>query len=252
MPLDAFQFQFLRNPADLQKGFKPTGERYPIAVRVAGPAPSAFPDGVGAGGAELIREAEFINVILVADTDILSDRLWVRVQNFFGQRIASPWANNGDLITNAVDNLFGSTDLISIRSRGRFSRPFDLVQDLRREAEAQYLDKANELQSQLADTEKNLAELQQKRQETNQLGLSAEQQTELARFEDEKLRIRKDLRDVRHQLDQDIKSLGGTLKFLNVALIPLLLTGVLFIGGRLRQRRRAARQDLATAQGASE
>ena len=243
MPLDAFQFQFLRDPADLQKGFKPTGERYPIAVRIGGPALSAFPEGIGSSEVSLLKKAEFINVILVADTDILSDRLWVQVQNFFGQQIASPWANNGDLVTNAVDNLFGSTDLISIRSRGRFSRPFDLVQDLRREAETQYLDKANELQAQLADTERNLSELQKQRQETNQLGLSVEQQAELARFEDEKLRIRKELRDVRHQLDQDIESLGVTLKFLNVALIPLLLTALLFVGGRLRQRSRMS--DLA-------
>ena len=239
MPLDAFQFQFLRDPSDLQKGFKPTGERYPMAVRIGGPAPSAFPDGVGSSEVELRKESEFINVILVADTDILSDRLWVRVQNFFGQRIASPWANNGDLVTNAVDNLFGSTDLISIRSRGRFTRPFDLVQDLRREAEAQYLDKANELQSQLAETEGKLEDLQKTREETNQLGLSPEQQEELRRFEAEKLKIRRDLRDVRHQLDQDIESLGATLKFLNIALIPLILTGILFVGGRFRQRSRA-------------
>jgi len=99
------------------------------------------------------------------------------------------------------------------------------------------------LQAQLADTERNLSELQKQRQETNQLGLSAEQQAELARFEDEKLRIRKELRDVRHQLDQDIESLGVTLKFLNVALIPLLLTALLFVGGRLRQRSRMS--DLA-------
>ena len=247
MPLDSFQFQFLRDPADLQKGFKPTGERYAMAVRLAGPAKSAFPDGVGSSEVELIKETDFINVILFADTDILSDRLWVRVQNFFGQRIASPWANNGDLVTNAVDNLFGSTDLISIRSRGRFSRPFDLVQDLRREAEAQYLDKANELQSQLADTEQKLSELQQRREETNQLGISPEQQQELERFEAEKLKIRKALRDVRHQLDQDIESLGATLKFLNIALIPLLLTGVLFLGGWLRQRGKA-RTAIAEAQ----
>ena len=70
-----------------------------------------------------------IGVILVADTDLLADRLWVQVQNFFGQQLATPWANNGDLVSNALENLSGGEALISIRSRGRFSRPFDVVQD---------------------------------------------------------------------------------------------------------------------------
>ncbi len=243
MPLDAFQFQFLRDPADLQKSFAPTGTRYAMAVRIGGPAKSAFPDGVGesegAAPGEQIKESDHINVILFADTDLLSDRLWVRVQNFFGQRIASPWANNGDLVTNAVDNLFGSTDLISIRSRGRFTRPFDLVQDLRREAEAKYLTKANDLQAQLAETERKLTELQKTREETSNLGLSPEQRSALAQFEQEKLKIRKELRDVRHQLGQDIDSLGATLKFVNVALIPLMLTLLLFFFSRMRARSRS-------------
>jgi ABC-type uncharacterized transport system involved in gliding motility auxiliary subunit len=223
MPIDRIRFETLTDPADLQLDFKATGTRYPLAVRITGPAITAYPDSDIVANNAPVGAMGQLNVIVVADTDILSDRLWVQVQDFFGQRIASPWANNGDFVINAIENLTGSSDLISIRSRGRFSRPFDVVQDLRREAEARYLASANDLQAQLADTERQLSELEASRDDQTQLSLSPEQETALLQFQAEKLRIRKDLRDVRHQLDKDIEALGTTLKFINIALLPLLL-----------------------------
>jgi ABC-type uncharacterized transport system involved in gliding motility auxiliary subunit len=230
MPLETMQLQFMGSPEELQQGFSPTGERYAIAVRIQGSASSAFdapPDGVQG---EHLDRTDSLNVIAVADTDMLADRMWVQVQSFFGQRIASPWANNGDFVINAVDNLVGSADLISVRSRGRFSRPFTVVQDLRREAEERYLASANDLQARLSETERKLTELETERTENNLLTLSPEQEAALQQFQDEKLRIRKQLRDVRHQLDKDIESLGTTLKFFNILLLPLLMTlGVLMV-----------------------
>jgi ABC-type uncharacterized transport system involved in gliding motility auxiliary subunit len=237
MPLDSFQFQFLSNPEDLLRSFSPTGERYVVAARLTGSASTAFPDGLEDVEGEQLMSSENISVILVADTDVLSDRMWVQVQNFFGQRIASPWANNGDLVINSLDNLSGGAALISIRSRGRFTRPFDVVQDLRREAEARYLENANDLQTRLTETEQKLTELQSAQGEGNLLMLTPEQEEALVQFQQEKLKIRKQLRDVRHQLDRDIELLGSTLKFINVALIPILMTLVLLGLNLLRLRR---------------
>ena len=172
MPMEALQFQFLSDPNDLLQGFKPTGESYLVAARLSGSAPSAFPEGLEESEGTVLTETDNLNVILVADTDILSDRMWVQVQEFFGQRIASPWANNGDMVINALDNLSGGASLISIRSRGRFSRPFDVVQDLRREAEASYLEKANDLQARLTETEQKLSDLQSSQSENNLLVLT--------------------------------------------------------------------------------
>lgn len=237
MPLDSLQFQFLRNPEELQKSFSATGEQYLVAARLSGKAVSAFPDGFSGFTGDLVSETDELNVILVADTDILSDRLWVQVQNFFGQQIANPWANNGDLVVNALDNLRGSSALISIRSRGRFTRPFDVVQDLRREAETRYLENANSLQARLAETERQLSELEETVGSDNILLLNPEQEAAILQFQEEKIRIRKQLRDVRHQLNEDIETLGSTLKFLNIALIPLLLTLLLLAANFLRMSR---------------
>jgi ABC-type uncharacterized transport system involved in gliding motility auxiliary subunit len=237
MPFDSFQFQFLGNPADLQKSFVATGEKYLLAARLQGNASSAFPEGLAGFEGDLVLETNDLNVIFVADTDILTDRLWVQVQDFFGQKIASPWANNGDFVVNSLDNLGGSAALISIRSRGRFTRPFTVVQDLQREAEARYLESAEDLQVQLAETERKLSELQSSEGAQGFLTLTPEQELALLQFQEEKLRIRKELRQVRHQLSQDIESLGSTLKFLNIALIPILLTLLLLLGNYFRLSR---------------
>ena len=238
MPMEALQFQFLSDPNDLKQGFKPTGESYLVAARLSGSAPSAFPEGLEESEGTVLTETDNLNVILVADTDILTDRMWVQVQEFFGQRIASPWANNGDMVINALDNLSGGASLISIRSRGRFSRPFDVVQDLRREAEASYLEKANDLQARLTETEQKLSDLESSQSENNLLVLTPEQEEALVQFQQEKVEIRRQLREVRHQLDSDIEVLGSTLKFLNIALIPILMTLLLLVVNYIRVNRR--------------
>ncbi|MGQ7817618.1 Gldg family protein [Metapseudomonas furukawaii] len=237
MPFDAQRFGMLADPEELIRELKPTGERYTLAARISGPAGSAFPDGIE-GRKDGLKSAENINVIAVADTDMLSDRMWVQVQDFFGQRVPQPWADNSGFAINALDNLAGSDALISVRSRGRFSRPFEVVEQLQRDAEVKFREQEQALQQRLADTEQKLASLQQNQDPAKALELTPEQQAALQQFVQEKLRIRKELREVRFQLNASIEDLGRTLKFINIALVPLLLTlGVLVLW--LWRRRRA-------------
>ncbi len=222
--LPAMQFQFLTDPAELQQGFTPAGESFITAVRLSGSAATAFPEGVAGFEGELLTSTDDLQVVMVADTDLLSDRLWVQVQSFFGSQIASAFADNGSLVSNLVENLSGSSALIDVRSRGQFSRPFTVVEALRLSAEARYLQSAEDLQARLAETEQQLSQLQSSQVEEGLLTLSPEQEDALVRFQEEKLNIRKQLRDVRHQLDKDIEALGTMLKFINILLMPLLLT----------------------------
>ena len=176
------------------------------------------------------------NIIVVADTDVLTDRLWVQVNNFFGQQVVTPFANNGDMLVNMVDNLLGNADLISIRSRGKFSRPFTRVNDLEQQAEASFREKADALNDRLKDTENKLRELQAGKEGEEKLVLSDEQQQAVEQFQQEKLKIRKDLREVQHQLGKDIEQLGTALKLINILAIPLLLTIIVLL---VRNRRRS-------------
>ncbi len=243
--MPASRFSFLPDPAALQRDFSAGGEPLVIAARIGGTLPSAFPNGDPAPDADgeplqhVSESTEPANLIVVADVDLLSDPMWVQVQNFFGQQIANAFASNGAFVVNALENLAGSSDLIAVRSRGSFARPFTKVDALRVDAEARFLATQERLQQELADTERRLAELQSAREDTGSLLLTDEQQTEIDRFVDQRASIRKELRAVQRGLDKDIENLGTLLKVINIGLVPLLLTlGTLLVLWRRRQRRR--------------
>ena len=188
--------------------------------------------------AHLSTSLEPTNIVVFADSDLLTDRLWVQVTQFFGQRIPQPFANNGDLVINAMDNLSGGADLSSIRSRGRYSRPFTKVLALQREADDRLREEESELSARVAETESALAALNTD-EEGNPIGeITPEIQTEIDRFNGELIETRRRLREVRFQLTEDIEQLGSNLKAVNTALVPILLT--LFFLGRyyFRSRRR--------------
>jgi ABC-type uncharacterized transport system involved in gliding motility auxiliary subunit len=241
----AESLRFLPDPLALLDDFAASGERYVLAARISGMLESAFPEGPpaaleGEGGRPEHRAAgaQPSQLIVVADTDMLSDRMWVQVQSFFGQRIFQAFADNGSFAVNGVDNLTGSNDLIAVRSRGTFSRPFDRVEALRREADANFRAQEQTLQQELDETERRLQALQSAKDEDNLLIITPEQQEELLRFQDEKLRIRKALRDVRRDLDRSIERLGTTLKVINIGLVPLLLSVAAIVVATVRVRRR--------------
>lgn len=237
MPVDSKRLALLQNPEELIRELQPTGQRYAMAARISGPAETAFANGIE-GRKDGLKSADNINVILVADTDLLSDRMWVQVQDFFGQRMPQPWADNASFTINALDNLSGSDALISVRSRGRFSRPFEVVDALQRSAETKFREQETELQQRLAATEQQLASLQQNDDPAQSPQLTPEQQATLQQFMAEKVRIRKELREVRFQLNADIDALGRNLKLINIALVPLLLTlGVLLLWFWRRRKR---------------
>ena len=227
------------DPESLLDYFTPREQSMVLAARVFGKANSVFtkvPEGLSAD--QHLASGEDIQVILVADTDMLTDTFWVQVSSFFGQEILQPFANNGDFLINAVDNLGGSTELMSIRGKGQYQRPFDVVEALTVKAEAKFREQEQVLQAQLQQTEDQLAALQGQQAEAGALVLSPEQEAAIDEFVAKKLEIRKQLREVRHQLDKDIEALGSWLKVLNIAVLPILLTLLLaFIARRMTRRK---------------
>jgi ABC-type uncharacterized transport system involved in gliding motility auxiliary subunit len=247
-PIPAQRFNALLDPATLRDGFKPTGTRYALAARITGPVESAFPQGpppdqkaaAGPPVAHLAKSATPANIVVIADTDLLMDYMWVQMREVFGQRVAQAFANNGDLVANILDNLSGTSALISVRGRATFSRPFERVEALRRQADDRLRGKALELQAELQQTETKLAELQSKRNDQSSLMLSPEQEAELKRFVAEKARARRELRETQRGLDVDINRLNSWLKVINIAIAPLgvAVAGVIILS--LRRRRRTA------------
>jgi ABC-type uncharacterized transport system involved in gliding motility auxiliary subunit len=250
--LPAERFNGLTDPSTLRDGFKPTGTRYTLAARVTGLVESAYPQGAppdvkppsGPPIAHVAKAAVPANIVIVADTDLLMDYMWVQTRELFGQRVATAFANNGDLVANIIDNLGGSSALISIRGRASFSRPFERVEALRRQADDRLRAKVLELQSELQQTESKLGELQSKRSDQGSLMLSPEQEQEIKRFTAEKARARKQLRETQRGLDVDINRLQSRVKAVNIVAAPLAVAviGVLVLAARRRRRMRGSPQ----------
>ena len=249
--MPASRFSFLPDPSVLQEDFVAGGTPLTIAARISGTLPSAFPDGKPSvtptpddepqseddSDAHLTESSEPANLIVVADVDLLSDPMWVQLQSFFGQQIANAFASNGAFVVNALENLAGSSDLIAVRSRGNFTRPFTKVDQLRADAESRFLATQQRLETELAETERRLSEIQASREDTGSLLLTDAQQAEIDRFIEQRASIRKELRAVQRGLDKDIEDLGTLLKIINIALVPFLLTaGTLFTLWRRRRR----------------
>jgi ABC-type uncharacterized transport system involved in gliding motility auxiliary subunit len=254
------------------RDFQPGGEPLVLAARIAGTVPTAFPDGPpkdepkadDKAGDEKKDEAKKeepkplahphlaqsngpINAVIITDSDMLQDRFWVSVQDVFGQAVQVPVSNNMDLVSNSLDYLTGSQDLIGLRARGVSSRPFERVVQLTRDAEVRLRNKEQELQKQQEDTQRKLMELQRPAQygadAPNTPGtviLTPAQQEEINRFKSELLKIRRDLRAVQLELRQDISRLQTRLWFFDITLVPLLVAlAALGLGlARVRNRRR--------------
>lgn len=224
-----------RSPDALLDLASPFGQQAVLAARVTGNVTSAYTDDVEAQKDGFIGESEDFNIAVIADADLLADRFWVQQSSFFGQTVYSPFANNGDFVTNLVENFAGSEGLIGIRSRGTFARPFEKVQALAVVAEEKFRQQEQLLQAQLEQTEAQLAELQT--QQSDSLTVSPEQQAAIDEFVAQRINIRKSLREVQFQLDKDIDSLGNKLAVINIAVAPLILVLLLFLSARLMRKR---------------
>jgi ABC-type uncharacterized transport system involved in gliding motility auxiliary subunit len=225
------------DPASLLQDYQPDNIHYVLAARLQGPFHSAFPERSGESG-HLASSRANAEVVLVADTDLLSDRLWVETQNILGRPMMSAFANNGDFVANMVDNLSGSSALLSIRGRATSQRPFTRVEALRNVADQKFLQKKQELERELADTRRRLEELQPPKGANNDT-LTTEQRREIEQFRQRQMVIHTELRNVQHQLNAEIDALGLRLKFINIVLVPALviLIGLLYGWRRTRHNR---------------
>ena len=267
MQIAADKFAAMPDPVGLLRNYKPEGKPLMLAARITGEADTAFPDGVAKpeaakpadattppadGKAEapkpeakaaeapvLVKPARTsgrINVIVVADTDLLSDQFWVDTREFLGQQVAIPNASNAALVVNALDNLSGSDSLIGLRARGVEERPFKLVNELRRDAEQRYREKEQLLTNKLKDVQGQLAKLENVGEGGATILTESEKQT-IEKFRSDMLATRRELREVKRALREDIDRLDGWLKFANIALVPVLI-GFGGVGWAALQRRR--------------
>ncbi len=252
MMIERFYVQFGGNPQALLEKFESQGTRYVMAARLSGPAVSAFPEGplgdepdsegvrkplAGVPEDHVAESSEPINVIVVGDTDMLIDASWVQSQQFLGRVLNLPVADNGAFVANALELLGGGSSLVGLRTRGTGQRPFEVVDELQREAELQFRETESGLQRRLEETEKKISEMRSAGGASVEM-LSAEEAETIAAFQRDMLSIRKELREVRHELRKDIEGLGTILKVINIGGIPVLVGFIAIFVSLIRRRYR--------------
>lgn len=244
------------NPDELLRDFVSSGEQFVVAARITGTIKSAFAKAPAqppaAPGTEapkplpphLSETKQPANIILVADSDIFTDNFWVQAQELQGQRVAVPVADNSAFVLNAIENLTGSNELISLRSRGTSNRPFTEVNKIRMRANANYSREEKRLLDKLQATQNRLAELEGRRSVQPKPGatsqqdlLTPEQQAEIEKFRIDLVETRSALREVQYRLRRDIDRLGNWLAAINILLVPLMLAGTAITLALLRRRK---------------
>ena len=219
--------QEVQDPIELINNFNPTGLIYDFAVKVGGTAQSNFDNFEGKYSDHISQSQENINVIVFSDADFIRGPYWARVQKFLNSTVIEESSDNGTLVSNIMDVMTGFDDFIDLRNKETPFRPFTVVQKLQAEAEKQYLGQEQELQQKLDLTLQEIKNLSGGRDNEN-VQLSENQMEELALFQLEVERTRKELREVRRNLNKDIDALANKINVLNTFLIPILLIILMF------------------------
>ena len=260
------------DPLAVVHAFEPSGEPLVLAARLSGEVESAFPDGPpepepeGDGeqaaegeepeideeakaawdalkAAHLARSTAPMDVIAVADVDMLADPMWLVESRFDGELAGHAVADNAAFFLNAVENMTGRDDLVSLRSRGSFQRPFTLVEDIRRQAESKHRAKEKELLDRLEEAMRRLNRLEKDPAAEEQVVLTAGQADSLRTLRADVIRLRRELRDVQHRLRRDVEALTSRLEVVNIALVPALVAVfAIALAYARRVRRRAAHE----------
>jgi gliding motility-associatede transport system auxiliary component len=237
-----------------------------MAARLTGTLDSAFPDGLKkkdeakeneekpddtnheasrdeakkdeatAADSTIKKSVKPANVILAGDADMLMDRNWVQMHNLFGQQVAQSFANNGDFVINAIEQMAGGAALADLRGRGVSWRPFELIERMQAEADSRLRAKEQELTVQLKETEQKLTDLPKAAEGSNDV-LTPEQAKTIEGFRTQVLAIRSELRDVQFALNRDVDNLKNLVATLNVGAVPVTV-GIIALAFGLRRPRR--------------
>ena len=220
------------------RGFKPEGKERALAIRLTGKFPTAYPEGIKEGPTERLAQATAdATVVLVGDSDMLQDGAAVQIGEVFGQRVVVPANGNIAFAQALVDQFAGATDLVGARARAVLARPFTLINQMEAQAAQDYIGRIAELEENLQKTRERLAELQKARGAAAGSGLSAEQQTELDEFRKRSAETRRELKDVRRELRADSEALQSFTRFVNIALMPLVVILAALVAWAVRRKR---------------
>ena len=241
MLIERYKMQFRADPEQLLKDFESQDKSYIIGARIKGELDSAFSmediKKIELDTKQHINNIKDANIILFADTDLLSDNTWISEQDMFGRNSITPIADNGRMVVNSIESMSGGRNLIGLRGRGSSNRPFLVIEDLQKKAELSFREKQISLQNELQGTEDKLKEIQSNQLDSSE-SKTSEQNKAIEEFQRKILSIRKQLRDVQRQLNADIERLENNIKVLNIWTMPLIVIILYFFIKVFTEKRR--------------
>lgn len=229
------------SPQDIVAQYESRAEAFTLAARLSGMLDTAFPSGPPAaasldpveaelqritnqsGGPHQARSTSPVQIILIADTDMLDDSFYL------DPRASSPQADNATLILNALDNLAGGSALLNLRSRTPNLRPMTRVEDMRNAAQDEFFGEQARLEGRLAQSQGRLEELQAVGATGGffsgdiEADLTAEERAELAELRQSVVDTRERLRQIERDFRRGIDGLEGRLRFINIWGGPLFI-----------------------------
>ncbi|UCG60087.1 MAG: Gldg family protein [Phycisphaerales bacterium] len=174
-------------------------------------------------------------VVVFADADVISDMLAYQ-DSLFGPLVV---ADNAALLLNTIDDLSGSSDLVSIRSRGNFKRPFTVVDEIRQDAEEDTAAEVTKLNAQIQGYNTELQSIVSSAKEGEEDVIGS---TIVEKKRDLQLKIReaeRQLNEVKLKRRERIEHLGNTLRQANMLLAPaVILVIAILLGIRRTVRKR--------------
>lgn len=223
----------INNPQAVWNKFSEGSKPVVIAYKATGKFKSAYPEGIKVKEdkdkkkkdkkeekAAVIKESTKENAVIVfSDVDFINDQFAFK-KTFLGMAVAN---DNSTLFLNSVEALTGDVDLMSVRSKGRINRSFDVINQIEFEAEKRTADKVKEINASIAKFQAELNQLGSKANEGNIALLQNEgirKKKELAK----KIAVlKKELRAVKREGREKVESIGKFFQYVNTLLVPFII-----------------------------
>ena len=241
------RFIFNSSPSSINRSVNATDKTTNLAGLLSGKFTSAFKERPKLAGdpkftqEHLVSSDKEASVIVASDADWIADAFSVRRFRILNQTIVQPSNDNLALFLNMVEYLSGSAKLFSIRSRGKFDRPFIKIIDLEKQSQANYKALEDQLRGELQQIQQQISQLKPK-SGSNEIILNKDQVDKIRSFQTRERETKVKLREIRKLLRQDIEFLESTLKVINLVVVPaLVLFSGLFIFYKRYYRRKRTR-----------
>lgn len=223
----------LNQPQLLWNKFKEGNQPVIMGYKLVGKFESAFPNGIKDSedskkeSKEIIKKAKKESAVIVfSDIDFITDQFAFK-NTFLGMAVAN---DNSSIFLNSVEALTGNVELMSVRSKGRVDRSFDVVNKIELDARKKTEGKVKEINANISKFQTELNSLTRQANKQNIALIQNESIKKRKELVKEIALLKKELRDVKREGREKVETLGKVLQYLNTLLIPsvLIVVGIYY------------------------